>query len=71
MSLLIQDNISQPHPIRMIYNFSQLLSSVVEIRTFFLTITLILFLFKRDEMKYSNSSQIFLFIREKCEFLKE
>jgi len=33
MTLSIQENISQPHPTRMVYNFSQLSLSVVETRT--------------------------------------
>ena len=33
MTLSIQENISQPHSTKMIYNFSQLSPSVVETRT--------------------------------------
>jgi len=40
MTLLIQENISQPHPTRMVYNFSLLSPSVVKTRILFLIITL-------------------------------
>ena len=56
MTLSIQENIFTHRPIRMIYNFSQLSSSTVKTRIIFLTITLALFLFGCDEMRYSNSS---------------
>ena len=69
------------HPIRIVYNFSQLLSSVVETRTLFLskkntrtlylTLTLALLLFGWNEIGYSNSSQVSIFIGEECGFLQE
>jgi len=71
MTLSIQENISRPHSTRMVYNFSQLSPSVVKTRTLFLIITLALLLFGWDEMRYSNSSQAFLFIGEGCGFLQE
>jgi len=55
----------------MIYNVSQLSQSVVETRIFFLIITLALLLYVWDEMRFSNSSQASLFIREGCDFLQE
>ena len=44
---------------------------MVETRTLFLTITLVLLLFGWDKMKYFNSSQISLFIGEGCDFFQE
>ena len=65
----------------MVYNFSQLSPSVVKTRTLFLlkkntrtlflTLTIALLLFGWDEMGYSNSSQVSLFIGEGCGFLQE
>ena len=71
MTLSTQESISQPHPTRMIYNFSQLSPSMVETRTLFLTITLALLLFGWDDMGCLNSSQASIFIVEGCGFLRE
>lgn len=55
MTLSIKENTSQLHPIRMIYNFSQLAPSVVEIRILFLSITLALLLFRWDNSTLHKS----------------
>ena len=79
MTLSIEENTSQPHPTRMVYNSSQLSPSVMETvslflskkntLTLFLTLTLALLLFGWDVMGCSNSSQVSLFIGEGCDFL--